>query len=195
MTEVTTTDDFDQAQALGNPVVQQIAKAVYSQLAADNAADEGRPVTRAEFTSLLARELGLKASPQGKTFSDVAPASLFYDDIRAAREAGIIYGWSDNSFKGDTILTRAEMTTMFIRAYELLHGTVNTELAELSYKDRSEVPSWAQASMLKASFLNKISRYADGTYQPSGATNYADAIGILSGLWTVSKATNDSKSN
>lgn len=90
MTEVTTTDDFDKAQALGNPVVQQIAKSVYNQLLVDNTADVGEFVTRAEFTSLLARELGLKSSQQGKEFSDVVQGSPFYEDIMAAREAGLI---------------------------------------------------------------------------------------------------------
>ena len=131
MTEVTTTDDFDTAQALGNPVVQEIAKVVYNQLLVDNTSDVEGLVTRAEFTSLLARELGITSSEQGKAFSDVAQDNPFYEDIIGAREAGIVNGLSDNSFGPDTVITRAEMTTMFIRAYELIHGKVNSGMTEL----------------------------------------------------------------
>ncbi|WP_217592523.1 serine hydrolase [Cohnella sp. GbtcB17] len=117
MTEVTTTDDFDEAQAIGNPVVQQVAKAVYNQMLEDNEANAGKPMTRAEFTSMLARELGLKmAAGQGKAFADVGTDSPYYAEIMAAREAGIVNGLSGSSFAGDSIISRAEMTTMFIRA-------------------------------------------------------------------------------
>lgn len=187
MTEVTTTDNFDQAQALGNPVVQQVAKAVYNQMLTDNTTDTGKLVTKLEFTSLLARELGLKPSQQGLAFSDVGQSSPFYEDIIAAREAGIVYGLPDNSLGADTIITRAEMTTMFIRAYELVHGKVKSGISELSYEDQSQLPSWAKESVLKATSLEKINGYADGTFRPLAQAHYTDSIEIISGLWTISK--------
>lgn len=183
MTEVTTTEDFDQAQALGNPVVQEVAKAVYNQLVADNTADAGKLITRGEFTSLLARELGLKKPQQGKAFSDVAHGSLFYEDILAAREAGIVNGLSDNSFHADAIITRAEMTVMFIRAYELVHGRVNSTVSDLSFKD-SQWPGWAGEAALKAVSLNKTGGIADGTFRPLLQATYADGVKVISGLWT-----------
>lgn len=189
MTEVTTTDDFDEAQALGNPVVQQIAKAVYNQMSADNTTDAGKPVTRAVFTALLARELGLKPTQQGQgnAFTDVASSSPYYKEILAAREAGLVYGLPDNSFGADTVITRAEMTTLFMRAYEYVHGKVNPEIVELAYKDQAQLAGWAEEAVLKATSLRKIAGYADGTFRPSAKANYADAVKVISGLWTPSE--------
>ncbi|CAI6085779.1 serine hydrolase [Cohnella sp. JJ-181] len=186
MTEVTTTDDFDEAQELGNPVVQEIAKAVYGQMLADNVADAGKLVTRAEFTSLLARELGLKASEDVMAFTDVAPGTAYYEEILAARAAGIVNGLPDNSFGGGSVITRAEMTAMFIRAYELVHGKIDAGDA-VSYKDQSQLPGWAEESVRKATALHKIGGYTDGTFRPVTQAKYADGVKVVSGLWTVSK--------
>ncbi|MFX3635831.1 MAG: serine hydrolase [Candidatus Pristimantibacillus sp.] len=187
MTEVTTTDDFDEAQELGNPVVQHIAKAIYDQMTLDNAIDSEKSVTRSEFTSLLARELGLKPSAQAKPFVDVPQSSSFYEDIIAAREAGIVSGLSNNLFGADTMITRAEMITMFVRAYEIVHGKVDVETAELTYKDSTQLPVWAKDAILKATVLDKISGYEDGNFRPSVTAKYAEAIKVISGFWKNTK--------
>lgn len=79
------------------------------------------------------------------------------------------------------------MTTMFIRAYELVHGKVNSGILELPYKDNSQLPSWAKESVLKATSLKKINGFTDGTFGLLIQAKYSDGITVISGLWTLSK--------
>ena len=78
------------------------------------------------------------------------------------------------------------MVTMFIRAYELVHGKVGTDVTELAYSDQATIPAWAIESIAKATFLNKVKSYSGSTFEPLKQANYSDAAKVISGLWVSS---------
>ncbi|MCQ6562617.1 serine hydrolase [Paenibacillus mendelii] len=187
MTEVTTTKDFDEAQKIGNPIVQDIAKAVYHALVEDREASEASSITRAEFVSLLARQLGLTSTAAKPSFADVLPGSAYYDDIAAAREAEIINGLPGNTFGPAASITRAEMAAMFVRAYEYAHGELQASTDGLPYEDQAKTPAWAKEAILKVSQLNAVSAYEDGTFRPAAPSTRSDGIQMLASLWELAK--------
>jgi hypothetical protein len=60
-------------------------------------------ITRAEFTAILVRAMGLQANAEGAGFSDVRPDDWYAGAIGAAVEAGIITGYTDGTFRPKVI--------------------------------------------------------------------------------------------
>lgn len=211
MTEVTTTGDFDEAQAMGNPVVQSVAKAVYSSLTNDvkftdvtpgywaeslienataanvikgSTSSTFRPeheITRAEFVSLLVRSLGLAASTGGQPFADVPSEAWYAPDVAAAQAAGIIIG-SDGSFRPNASISRAEVVALITRAYEYKHGLIAVPSGSVSFQDWKSIPSWASEAVTKAVSLKLVSGYPDGTLRPGNPTTRAEAVKLIADL-------------
>ena len=211
MTEVTTTGDFDEAQAIGNPVVQSIAKAVYSSLTnhvkftdvkpgywAESLIESAtaanlikgttgstfspeREITRAEFVSLLGRSLGLTASTDAQPFADIPSEAWYASDVAAAQAAGIALG-SGGSFRPNASISRAEVMALIIRAYEYKHGQVAAPSETVSFQDGKSIPSWASEAVTKAVSLQLVSGYPDGTFRPGNPTTRAEAVKLVADL-------------
>jgi len=81
----------------------------------DNSFEPDRPITRAEMAVLLNNILGYSAG--SKTFRDVTKDRYpwAYDAISALHMQGIITGYTDNSFKPQNYITRAEMAALITR--------------------------------------------------------------------------------
>jgi hypothetical protein len=81
----------------------------------------GRAVTRAETATFLARILGLSL-PSSVRYSDVSPTSSHAGAIEAIARAGLTNGCgrpSDNTFCPDRPVSRAEMASFLVRAFDL----------------------------------------------------------------------------
>ena len=82
----------------------------------------GRPVTRAEMATFLVRALELAPTQQPAGFVDIDPQGVHADAIDAAAAAGIVAGCNPpeaDLFCPGRPVTRAEMATFLVRAFEL----------------------------------------------------------------------------
>ena len=70
------------------------------------------PVTRAQFASFITKSLNLTTEGDA-TFTDVAKDAANYSDIRKAVEAGIVTGYTDNTFKPNEPISRVHMAVLF----------------------------------------------------------------------------------
>ncbi|WP_256761761.1 serine hydrolase [Cohnella sp. WQ 127256] len=184
MTEVTTTTDFDEAQKLGNPVVQSVAKAVYGYLmSGETQGDASTTMTRAAFVKLLVPALGLQVKSPSSSFVDVSSDSDFAKYATAAYQAGIVNGTTGNKFEQDSLITRAEMITMYVRAYEYIHGEITDYSESSSYNDMDTAPTWAIPSALKAQHLWGANSDSDETLNPSQKVNQAEGHKMIERLW------------
>jgi len=209
LTEVTTTSDYATAQSIGNPLIQKIAVAVYETLvrestytdvpadhwassyieAVTKAAIIGgttgttfepeSAMTREEFVAMLARSLGLTGDGGEPSFPDVPGDSLYAAEIAAAEKAGITKGKPDGTFGFGDAISRAEMVTMLIRAYEYANGAVEGYSSKLPYSDGESVPDWALEATAKATFIGLIGGYEDGTYRPGASVTRAEAAKVI----------------
>lgn len=132
-----------------------------------------RNVTRAEFTAMLVRALGL--TEQGEVaFKDVKDGDWYADSVAAAVKAGIVQGNSASSFGAKSNITREEMVTMLMRGYAKLHGSVNAGQSAV-FKDSASISSWALPYVKQASSLGLVGGRGDNTFQPAGVTTRAEA--------------------
>lgn len=141
--------------------------------------------TRAEFTTWLVRALDLDIEETEKIFNDVSENEWFFDSVNKAYEAGIINGVGKNVFAPQKQITREEMASLIMRAYEYSTGTdletmITTQ--ELRFSDMDEASSWATRNITLANALGLISGYVDGTFKPSKSATRAEAMAVISRL-------------
>lgn len=143
-----------------------------------------RPITRAEFSSLLVRALGLRHQDgaSGRSFSDVAAGSWYAKDVSVAAEYGIVQGMADGSFHPGDSITREQMAVMIARVVELAKGERLPPAADQAlakFKDRDGISDWAQAATAQATTAGIVQGTADGRFEPSAQASRAEAATIL----------------
>ncbi|WP_339271159.1 choice-of-anchor I family protein [Paenibacillus sp. FSL K6-1330] len=108
----------------------------------------GKVITRAEFTAMLVRAMGLSPVIESGAFKDVQDASAYAGEIGAALRYGLIEGGTDGVFSPNAGMTRAEMAVMITRAMEAVSPTSLPNQganAGNEFKDQASIPVWAAA--------------------------------------------------
>ncbi len=112
-------------------------------------------ITRAEFTAIVVRALGLMHVGSGKDiFSDVTAEDWYYNAVSVAQEYGIISGYDSGGFGPADRITREQAMTIIARAMEITGLKI-----DLSYEETDQI--------LKA--FNDSSMLADYATQGSAA--------------------------
>ncbi|MEY9973399.1 5'-nucleotidase/UDP-sugar diphosphatase [Lysinibacillus sp. RC46] len=133
-------------------------------------------LTRAQAASFIARALKLEAKGQA-TFSDLAnvnPATQ--KEITALAEAGIVQG-VNGKFNPNTKVTRAQLSLMFARAYNLQHDAKTGLKADFS--DISQYNAETQNAIALMKDL-KIVSGVNGKFMPSNNATRAHMAKMLS---------------
>jgi hypothetical protein len=129
--------------------------------------------TRAEFTTLLVRTLGLTAKGRSP-FQDVSTTDWYADAVAAAYEAKLVGGRTDISFAPQDKLSREEMAVMLVRAYEAVKNPIPSSSAASSYTDLANVSEWALDSVEAAASIGLMSGRGGGQFLPGQLTNRAE---------------------
>lgn len=145
-------------------------------------------LTRAQAATLLCRVKGLKAATAAQTtFNDVAGSHWAAPYINAASQAGYITGFPDNTYQPDTVLTRAQGISLFLR----LSSNPDT-YEELPLFEDMDKTHWAASSMATALAAGMIK--ADGNkINPEQAFNRGDLAKALSILITKDPGLNQNQ--
>ncbi|TMV46806.1 hypothetical protein FE783_24510 [Paenibacillus mesophilus] len=152
-----------------------------------------QPVTRAEFSTLLVRALGLNASSEAAIhhrFADVRKEAWYYDDVGAAAEAGLIDGVAPDRFEPDALMTREQMAVMIWRAYTYLHAVKGREAKPDQlhrFVDRESISEWA-AQAIALSYESGLIQGTDtGAFDPHGKATRAQTAVIVKRLLQSTK--------
>ena len=113
--------------------------------------DPDTTMTRAEFSTIVVRGLGLELSTND-IFEDVSSADWFYSYIATAFDAGIIKGISDNLFNPEGVITKEEASVMIARAARLcgLYIEENEDYIRnilSAFTDYTSSSDWAKSSL------------------------------------------------
>ncbi|WP_438448904.1 pectinesterase family protein [Gorillibacterium sp. sgz5001074] len=145
----------------------------------DTAFAPDQSITRAEFAALLVRALGLN---EGKAvgFSDVADDDWFSGAIGAAKQAGLVNGFDDGSFRPNAGITREEMVTMIVRALKFGGQETKGDPSLLDrYADRSSLSSWSKEAAAQALSAGIIRGTSETTFAPQNNATRAEAAAML----------------
>lgn len=156
-------------------------------------------MTRAEFSKSLALA-GKLVEPEKEQNKNINPRlyrneeseiDVIYDDvparhpyfkyINAVSEKNVMNGLEYGRFEPDSIITRAQAVTTFIRAlgFESIAPGQN---AVTYFEDNDEIPSWARNSIKVASYIGIIQGDEYGNFNPNKPMTKAEASMMLNRL-------------
>lgn len=152
-------------------------------------------VSRSVFNSALLRTLGHRNTNfSGKNpFSDVTSSRADYGDILKSADIGLIYGYTDGTFKPDRIMTKAEAASVISHITKDFKGNVNSLKP---FKDRADIPAWATRQFAKTIDLGVYVNYPDANeLLPNKNLNKAEAAVLLYKLKNQLSAVKDQYKN
>ena len=143
--------------------------------------DPNGKITRAEFLAIMVRALGLDNATYAGSFADAKAGDWYADVLQAARNNGLFEG-SDGYAHPNRPITREEMTTIVVRAYEKYCGEIIVPGGLLGYKDGAKISRWAHEAVTKATEISLVNGMADGTFAPHNNTTRAEGAVIITRL-------------
>ncbi|OME01437.1 hypothetical protein BSK64_21605 [Paenibacillus odorifer] len=146
--------------------------------------EPNRSVTRAEFTAMLIRLLGLEGK-SSTAFADVSADEWYAEEVAQAVEAGIVHGVSETRFAPEAPISRQEMAVMVMRAYEYVSGKKVEPKPVIQFGDLRAAASWARESIIAAQALGLIQGRSDQQFAPGGSATRAESAMVLYNLLAI----------
>ncbi len=111
-----------------------------------------KSITRAEMASMVVKGYNLDGTPltEEGNFCDVPKDYWAYEQINKGASNGMIAGLSDDIFKPEGNLTRAEAMTIMSKGLSCPMDCEKANQILSNYKDEASIPSWAREPMAKA---------------------------------------------
>ncbi|AUS95208.1 hypothetical protein CDQ84_10720 [Clostridium thermosuccinogenes] len=150
--------------------------------------DPSSNVTRAQFAAMIARALNLVDDAAESSFTDVDESYLFYKEISAAYNAGIVKGTPDGSFLPNAYITRQDAAVMIANALVYIKGKSFPEDADAyigKYVDQARISKYARDAAALCSKYSIIIGSDKGEYDPKGHTTRAAAALMIYRLFNV----------
>ncbi|WP_435171282.1 sugar-binding protein [Paenibacillus glycanilyticus] len=137
----------------------------------------GKPVTRAEFVSMLAAFLP-EATTQSKKFKDVKSDAWYARSISAAAELGLIKGYEDGRFGPDRFITRQEVAVLIWRAVQALQMNLPEQPAH-SFKDDKMIAGYAKDSVSRLQAAGLLKGDQADRFNPTQNATRAESAVLL----------------
>ncbi|MFS0725475.1 S-layer homology domain-containing protein [Paenibacillus sp. 1P07SE] len=148
----------------------------------------GLTTTRAQFTAMLVRALGLQTGGASSgSFADVPPAAWYSDVIHAAHASGLVNGMGDGTFRPSQPVTRQEAMVLLAQALELsgLREPLEPSEAEAllrAFTDREDVAIWALPAVADSLRSSLVQGRTQTTLAPQAQITRAEAAVMLQRL-------------
>ena len=137
-------------------------------------------MSRAEAAAIFARLISEKKGEKinGKaTFKDISAKDWFAKEVGYLEKYGIIKGYSDNTFKPNDSVTRAEFVAMTVR-FDALFNEVKKGSYTVKYTDVA-TNYWAYSDVAYAKHAGWLNGYADGTFKGDNAITRAEVVTMV----------------
>lgn len=147
-------------------------------------------ISRAEFTAIAVRALGLEGTSASVTkLSDVSDDDWYAQVIATAMEYGLIpeLMYSDGSFRPNDLITREEMTAIIVRAYE---STMISNIPDAPieiFTDCGSITDEYVPYVKKGLALRLVKGAGDGLFAPKMNATRAEAVVMIKRLLTQVK--------
>ncbi|CAN7391695.1 S-layer homology domain-containing protein [Paenibacillus sp. LjRoot153] len=165
--------------------VNDLASRLIVQGSSEDQFSPDRSITRAEFTTIMLRALGLHSpkDSQNISFSDISSADWYAQDVKTAVSYGLISGYDDGTFMPNGQITRAEAMVIIDRAMSIVHlENVKTASAAIetlsSFTDGATIADWASQAIASA-VKQGIAQGADNKLAPSENITRAETATMI----------------
>jgi hypothetical protein len=131
-------------------------------------------ISRAESVSVVMRMLNFKDEKKGPLpFTDVPLSYWAKDAILNAYQNQLLSGYEDGQFRPSSPITKAEVTVLLARAFQLKEDVSSKE-----FKDVNQA-HWAFSYIKKLAVNGLIEGTSDGLFQPDKAITRAEFSAVL----------------
>ena len=135
-----------------------------------------RAEAAAIFARLISEQKGEKISGKSN-FNDVSKNEWYSDYIGYLSKYGIIKGYSDNTFRPNDNVSRAEFVAMTVR-FNSLFNDVKKGSYTVKYTDVAS-NYWAYSDVAYAKHAGWLNGYADGTFKGDNAITRAEVVKVV----------------
>ncbi len=153
----------------------------------DNTFKPNNLISRVECAAIIVRALDLTGGDVNavNSFSDASEVPAWAKQIVAsAVEENLLKGYPDTNgatkFLPNKQVTRVELAAIMERVLTQKLGA--QQAAELSFKDKDNVPAWAKGAVAVVSQKGLVQGYPDGTFMPMKEVSRAEAAAMISRL-------------
>lgn len=136
-----------------------------------------KDVSRGELAKMIGDMLSYNSGKS--SFSDVADSHWAKGYIGVLSAKDIIDGYSDNTFRPDNSISRAELATILDRVYKNETGDKGGSKTSLFRDIRRH---WAEASIKNMERLKILDGYGDGTYRPDDTLSKEESVKAINKL-------------
>ncbi|RIX52121.1 hypothetical protein D3P08_14185 [Paenibacillus nanensis] len=171
-----------------NPTIRALAARHIITGVTETAFEPRKAVSRAEFTALLTRALGLKESSRVQPFTDIPEGEWYAGHVAAAFEAGMVSGKSADTFDPNADIKREEVAAMLVKAYEYAEGGKTTTAPAPDYADQDEIAAWAEPYVKRAAEAGLMVGAGNNRFAPRAIANRAEAAQAIYNLLTQVEA-------
>lgn len=141
-------------------------------------------ITRADFTVLLVRTLGLQAEVKA-TFTDVAEGAYYYNAIAIAQQLGLVQG-DGHAFEPHATITRQDMMVIIARALHVLHKLEAKDEIDLldAFEDTDHIADYAKDYIAQLTAA-KLVKGSYGMLNPLAELTRAEAAVLLYRIYNL----------
>lgn len=140
----------------------------------------GAQMSRAMIVTILWSLEGKPSTDHTMLFTDVAAESWYTEAVRWAASAGIISGYSAETFAPNDGLTREQLATiLYSYAKYKGGGFTGAWMFRLDYPDVADISEWAYEPICWMTMKNVMSGKDGGILDPKGSATRAETAQML----------------
>ncbi len=143
-------------------------------------------ITRAEVTSFICRIISKYDPNADGGFDDVTPANWYFGAAGSGKNAGIINGFANNTFRGTYVIPKIQIVSVAARVLKTEMGYIpvtDTYGILSEFSDSSYISDWGREDIALANNANLIVKRKDSTFLPDEEMTRGDAAVILKRLY------------
>lgn len=132
-----------------------------------------KQITRAEFTTIVNQAFKKFNKDAKAGFADVKESDWYFSQVASGKIAGFISGYTDNTFKPNRAITRAEAASILAELKDL--DTSKTDVAD-KFTDAADIAGWAKGKIAAVTTAKIMSGYPDGSFKANNPITRAEAV-------------------
>jgi hypothetical protein len=140
----------------------------------DGTFQPSRKVTRAEFMKMIVSAMGGYDSSvdYGESFKDIPQGAWYENYVAFAKQAGLVAGYTDGTFRPKDNISRAEAAKVLAAALKL------ESVEQMVYEDVPPL-SWYGGYVAALSQAGIIDGYEDGLFRPQRDISRAESVKLI----------------
>ena len=179
MNEKSFTDISNKSAEMQKAILYLTSKGIINGTSATTFSPNGT-INRQQVAALLMRALGKVDNTATAAFKDVSAQSSLYHEIASSKKHKIVNGYSDNTFRGTNVISRAQIVTVAGRVLTSeMNYKVPSNASTYLMKYSDTVPDFAKEMVALATRENLVVYRTDGTFSGGKNMTRGDAAIIL----------------